>query len=229
MQKRQSDESDDEHEDGHHNGDSGSDDDPEDDDPILGLSDSEDDEVQDSEETDDDNDDEGATALAESMRLSLPSNTKQSLANSVLTSLRKQEAALREGQINDSLRKLRLSLGDKAWMLRNTVRDAPGGKEKLRAWSGVKTKDKEVRRHVKQYTQASAALRRMGMGAQWKSITKEDLKMPGDITEANRTGQRSSVLAWFWRLEDGEAVGEMARSGQMGECRIALHDYSQSY
>jgi hypothetical protein len=95
-------------------------------------------------------------------------------------------------------------------MLRNTVRDAPGGKKKLRAWSGVKTKDKEVRRHVKQYTQASAALRRMGMGAQWKPITKEDLKMPGDITEANRTGQRSSVLVWFWRLEDGEAVGEMA-------------------
>ncbi|KAJ7189424.1 hypothetical protein GGX14DRAFT_383282, partial [Mycena pura] len=64
---------------------------------------------------------------------------------------------------------------------------------------------------VKQYTQASAALRRMGMGAQWKPITKEDLKMPGDITETNRIGQRSSVLAWFWRLEDGEAVGEMAQ------------------
>ncbi|KAJ7208950.1 hypothetical protein GGX14DRAFT_395577 [Mycena pura] len=162
MHKHQPDESDDEHEDGHHNGESGSEDHSEDDDPIP---------ERDVEETEDD-DSEGTTALAESMRLSLPSNTKQSPANSVLISLRKQEAALREGQINDSLRKLRLALGDKAWMLRNTVRDAPGGKEKLRAWSGVKTKDKEGRRHVKQYTQASAALRRMGMGAQWKPITK---------------------------------------------------------
>jgi hypothetical protein len=102
MHKHQPDESDDEHEDGHHNGESGSEDHSEDDDPILGLSDSDSDEERDAEETEDDAD-EGTTALAESMRLSLPSNTKQSPANSVLISLRKQEAALREGQINDSL------------------------------------------------------------------------------------------------------------------------------
>lgn len=58
----------------------------------------------------------------------------------------------------------------------------------------------------------------MGLGEKWKPITKNDLKMSGDMTEANRTGQRAHTLAWFWRLEDGAAVGEMEDSGPMSEC-----------
>ncbi|KAJ7315613.1 hypothetical protein DFH08DRAFT_661636, partial [Mycena albidolilacea] len=65
---------------------------------------------------------------------------------------------------------------------------------------------------VQIYTQATNALRRMGMGAQWRPITKQDLTMSGDLTEANRMGQRSSTLAWFWRLEDGDAIGEILES-----------------
>ncbi|KAJ6556076.1 hypothetical protein B0H19DRAFT_947611 [Mycena capillaripes] len=94
-------------------------------------------------------------------------------------------------------------------MLRNNVRDASGGKGKLRAWSGVKQKSKEVGKHVKLYREATAALQRMSRGARWRPITKDDLKMSGDMVEANRTGQRAQTLAWFWRLEDGGAIGEM--------------------
>jgi hypothetical protein len=160
-----------------------------------------------------------STIVVENMRLSLPSNLKRGgLGHEIFTSLRNQEATLREGQINESLRKLRMALGEKAWMLRNNVRDASGGKGKLRAWSGVKQKTKEVGKHLKLYRQATSALRRMGLGEKWKPITKNDLKMSGDMTEANRTGQRAHTLAWFWRLEDGAAVGEMEDSGPMSEC-----------
>ncbi|KAJ7096180.1 hypothetical protein C8R44DRAFT_562025, partial [Mycena epipterygia] len=162
--------------------------------------------------------DDSATVLPEKMHLSLPSNLKKGrMASDLYSTLRTQEATIREGQINESLRKLRMALGDKAWMLRNNVRDASGGKGKLRAWSGVNQKDKEVRKCLKVYGQATAALHRMGMGEKWKPITKDDLKMSGDMTEANRTGQRSSTLAWFWRLEDDGATGEMQESSQMSE------------
>ncbi|KAJ6619131.1 hypothetical protein B0H10DRAFT_1743673, partial [Mycena sp. CBHHK59/15] len=59
---------------------------------------------------------------------------------------------------------------------------------------------------LKVYHQATAALRRMGMREKWKPITKDDLKMSGDMIEANRTGQRAHTLAWFWRLEDDGAL-----------------------
>jgi hypothetical protein len=86
-----------------------------------------------------------STVLAENMRLSLPSNLKRgAIGHDIFTSLRNQEAKIREDQINESLQKLRRALGEKAWMLRNNVRDASGGKGKLRAWSGVKQKAKEV-------------------------------------------------------------------------------------
>jgi hypothetical protein len=199
------------------------------DDEIVGdIFDSEDEEEEDLwEETNEEGFEEEAeeghansTVLAENMRLSLPSNLKRgAIGHDLFTSLRNQEANIREGQINESLRKLRRALGEKAWMLRNNVRDASGGKGKLRAWSGVKQKAKEVGQHLKTYRQATASLRRMGLGAEWKPITKEDLKMSGDMVEANRTGQRMHTLAWFWRLEDGGAVGEINESGVMGECK----------
>ncbi|KAF7357069.1 hypothetical protein MSAN_01300900 [Mycena sanguinolenta] len=69
------------------------------------------------------------TIEAERMRLSLPSNLKRvHIQADLYATLQKQEATMREGQINDALRKLRLTLGAKAWMLRNKVRNARGGK-----------------------------------------------------------------------------------------------------
>ncbi|KAJ7719074.1 hypothetical protein B0H14DRAFT_3629631, partial [Mycena olivaceomarginata] len=183
----------------------------------VDLSDSDEEEEDWEEDSSDEGDPQGAVEVEE-VRLSLPSNLKDvPLAQGLRTTLYKQEGTLREGQINDSLRKLRLALGAKSWMLRNNVRGASGGRARTRAWDGVKTRDLEIRRCVQIYTQATSALRRMRMGAQWQPITKQDLAMSGDLTEANRVGQRSSTLAWFWRLEDGAAIGEIDESGEMGE------------
>ncbi|KIM76022.1 hypothetical protein PILCRDRAFT_78150, partial [Piloderma croceum F 1598] len=42
-----------------------------------------------------------------------------------------------------------------------------------------------------------------------KDITRENMKMAGDVTEENRVGQQSSTLAWFWRL-GGDPASEDA-------------------
>ncbi|KAJ7026030.1 hypothetical protein C8F04DRAFT_966980 [Mycena alexandri] len=138
----------------------------------------------------------------------LPSNLKQDhLSQELRTILQSQETEMWEGQINYAVQQLCLALGAKAWWLRNDVQNAGGGKGKTCAWGGVKAKDLDVRRHVQIYTQAVAAQHRIGARAKWKPMTKQDLLMSGDITEANQTGQRFSTLLWFWRLEDGGALG----------------------
>jgi hypothetical protein len=52
-------------------------------------------------------------------------------------------------------------------------------------------------------------------------ITPEDMKMSGDITEENRIGQRSSVLAWFWRLGSDVAMEEVDLNPRMKECECS--------
>ena len=49
-------------------------------------------------------------------------------------------------------------------------------------------------------------------------ITPEDMNMSGNITEENWMGQRSSVLAWFWRLESDVAMEEVELNPRMKEC-----------
>ncbi|KAJ7226572.1 hypothetical protein C8J57DRAFT_1252507 [Mycena rebaudengoi] len=127
-----------------------------------------------------------AKVPAENIQLSLPSRLKKRRDGSsrIYEDLCCQEATLRVNQINKALHGLQMALGDKAWMLRNTVR---------------------------------SALQHMGQAGDWPPITRADLKMRGDLTEANRMGQQSDTLAWFWRLEDLGAEEEMQRSGRMSE------------
>ncbi|KAJ6543299.1 hypothetical protein B0H10DRAFT_1854422, partial [Mycena sp. CBHHK59/15] len=168
---------------------------------------------------DEDDEDAGTTYLVENIRLSLPSSPKaKHMGAEQYKDLCRQEATLHEGQINDALQGLRIALGEKAWMLRNNVRDASGGKDKLHAWSGVTKKSKDVRKHLKIYNHAYSALQHMGQGEKWKPITKTDLNMKGDMIEVNCTGQRAHTLAWFWRLEDSPASDEIQQSGKMLEC-----------
>jgi len=51
-----------------------------------------------------------------------------------------------------------------------------------------------------------------------QDITPEDMKMAGDVTEENRVGQRSSMLAWFWRLGSDSAIDEVKVNPRTKEC-----------
>jgi len=54
---------------------------------------------------------------------------------------------------------------------------------------------------------------------EFNDITEADLKMPGDIIEENRIGQRSDQLPWFWRL-DGQLQGDELNP-RMKECKYS--------
>lgn len=115
------------------------------------------------------------------------------------------EIELREGQANDALEALRAGLAEKALRFRIEVKPAKSQKTATRAWDSVHRADKQIKAAVQSYKLARSALIRLEASAsllsQYQEIKKEDLKMSKDIVEENRVGQRSSELAWFWRLD----------------------------
>jgi hypothetical protein len=77
--------------------------------------------------------------------------------------------------------------------------------------------ESRVQQAAREYNRARAALQRLDAAdSKFKEITKADLKMPSDVVEENRIGQRSDTLAWFWRL-DNIVEGE-EQSTRMKEC-----------
>ena len=74
-----------------------------------------------------------------------------------------------------------------------------------------------IQQAVREYKRARSAVQRLGsLDPQYQDITKDDLKMPGDVVEENRIGQRSEKLSWLWRLDGGMKGGEC--SERMKEC-----------
>lgn len=131
-----------------------------------------------------------------------------------------QETALREGQANDALAGLRNSLAYLSLVFRTKVRNAKSQYTKTRAWDEVGKANIQLRKYVSTYRTARNALIQLGAPRetlnQFQEIKKDNLKMPGDIVEANRIGQRSDAVAWFWRL-DNDKDGD--NEGWMKECK----------
>ena len=77
--------------------------------------------------------------------------------------------------------------------------------------------ESRIQQAVKEYKRARSAVQRLGsLDLKYQDITKDDLKMPGDVVEENRIGQRSEKLSWLWRLDGGMKGGEC--SERMKEC-----------
>jgi hypothetical protein len=138
-------------------------------------------------------------------------------------SLMDQEKELRVGQANQSLEKIRLSLGHKSLLLRNVVRNASGQKSMTRAWGEVDRVDEKVKKEVAVYHCARHALISLGAEeelAKFRPIQPSDLKMSGDIVEENRIGQRNDALPWFWRID---GAGHNLDDDWMKECTMLFH------
>jgi len=83
--------------------------------------------------------------------------------------------------------------------------------------------DAKINRIAASYNHAKEAQERLGYDdPNYHQIIKSDLQMPADITEANRIGQRSYKLPWFWRI--GGQVEEGESSQQMKDCKCELND-----
>ncbi|KAG2150343.1 uncharacterized protein EDB93DRAFT_1103558 [Suillus bovinus] len=123
--------------------------------------------------------------------LPLPSNLSIVRCNELgLTDLMKEETALHEGQANDALHAIRVHLGDKAVIFRNTIRSAKSQASSTRAWTQLaKLPDHDL---LKKYL----------------PLKKEHLKANAAVADPNARGQRDTTLAWFWSINaQGDTSG----------------------
>ncbi|KAG1740442.1 uncharacterized protein EDB91DRAFT_1082000 [Suillus paluster] len=129
----------------------------------------------------------------------LPSNISQVRCKELgLMDLMKEETTLREGQANDALHAIRVHLGDKAVIFRNTVR-----------LQLANLPDHDL---LKKYL----------------PLKKEDLKTSSAVADPNARGQRDMTLSWFWSLDvQGDTSGNdwMTEFYRVNWLRTkALHD-----
>lgn len=173
----------------------------------------------------DPDDNDGEEVVPEAIRLLLPS----SLTHAQRTRLGVQDIAakemqLRQGQANDALEGVRNSLAQVSLVFRTKVREAKSVYTRTRSWNEVQRSNMQVQQHVSRYKTARNALIQLRASpdilGRFLEIKREHLKMPGDIVEANRIGQRSDSLAWFWRLDANKSGNQ---EGWMKECRFNLY------
>lgn len=172
--------------------------------------------------------DEDYLPIPEQSRLLMPSSIGyKQCSEAGLTSLMDQEIQLREGQANDALEDLRMSLAHSCLLSRSRHRALNSQRTDTRVWAEILTTKGAISRHVTRYRRAHQALLNLNADKkQFQCITQEDLRIPADVVEENRIGQRSDSLAWFWRTG---GVGEK-ENGQdwMIECEgcLCLHFFA---
>jgi len=173
-------------------------------------------------EDDEDEDVEDDLLMPEQVRLLMPSSLGyEKCSKAGLTSLMDQEVQLREGQANDALENLRMSLAHLSLLTKHRHGAENSQRTDSRAWAEIHTAKGAVKRHVKTYNRAHQALLNLNVDKeQFLCITKEDLRVPEDVTEENRIGQKSHTLAWFWRI--GGVVEKENEQDWMVECEAYL-------
>ncbi|PIL25832.1 hypothetical protein GSI_11585 [Ganoderma sinense ZZ0214-1] len=140
------------------------------------------------------------------------------------------ERLLREGQMNDALQAIRTGIGYKSLLYRTKVRHAPTYRAKLRSFDDTHIADEGVRKHVRIYTQARAAMEKLFDPADggdtelrtrfrenYKEIKKDDLRATTAVLESFTPGLRNIHAAWFWNIAD-TSIG--ADSQWMKESRL---------
>jgi hypothetical protein len=139
-----------------------------------------------------------------------------------LTHLMKEETTLREGQANDALHAIRVHLGDKAVIFRNTVRSAKSQASSTRAWTQVRSVETTVNFNASIYSKCRSQLAKLpghDLLKKYLPLKKEDLKASSAVADPNARGQRDSTLAWFWSLDvQGDTLG----NDWMTECEWGI-------
>ena len=136
---------------------------------------------------------------------------------------REREIALRIGEANDALQGIRTEIGYKSYLYRAQIRPYKGKNRRTRGWDNIKRSDRELKFHQKVYSHALSALRNLHASAdilaQYKEITKEDLRTVTAVSEPNARGQSKEKLAWFWSLD---VAGDSEGSEHLDECEWVI-------
>ena len=136
-----------------------------------------------------------------------------------LSKLVESERRLRIGQMNDALHAIRVGVGYKSFLYRNSVRPASSQRQKLRSFDDVHVADEGILSNARVYQVAREALIRLydesdpsdsadlaRMTARYKELSKPDLRANTAIIESSVRGLSHLHLAWFWYLDVGESI-----------------------
>jgi hypothetical protein len=125
-------------------------------------------------------------------------------------SLALKEAQLRLAQANESIHKIRLSLGFKSAIYRTQVRLAKSQKKKTRARSAIQGVETTVAEHARIYSMARDAYQRVHPaypdGPELPQLLPEVLHVATLVLGSEQTGQRNTQQSWIWSF--GNAVAD---------------------
>ncbi|KAI9436339.1 hypothetical protein H4582DRAFT_1816946 [Lactarius indigo] len=143
---------------------------------------------------------------AEYISLHLPSHLGRDWCDgNPAEALAKAEIHLREGQLNDSLHHIRISLGHKSYLFRQDVRPARTQRLKTRAWAEVHAAESTVQHHARVYIRARQAMVNLGAGTslldRYKVLRRQDLSVKTSVIAPHVRGQRNKSLPWFWTMD----------------------------
>ncbi|KAI6139481.1 hypothetical protein BKA82DRAFT_4017299 [Pisolithus tinctorius] len=109
-----------------------------------------------------------------------------------LGSLVEQEIHLRQGQANDALHELHLTLVDKAVIFRTDVQKGGNYKMTTRAWGQISNAE---------------AMQLIALGAgedilgKYQELNRADLTVSATNANPNARGHHNDTLAWFWTMD----------------------------
>lgn len=175
-----------------------------------------------------------STAVPERIRIPLPSTLGAKLCMQLnLGVLLEAERQLRIGQMNDALHGVRVGVGYKSFLFRNSVRTASSYRKKLRSFDDVHVADAGVLSNARIYSASRMALECLydhdnprdllllsSQMDRYKTIQKSDLKANTAIIEHAIRGVHNSHLAWFWSLD---VQGDSRDSAWMDESELIMY------
>ena len=163
-----------------------------------------------------------ATEAVEHVKIPLPSTFGAStLQSRQLESLLWKEYQLRQGQANDALQGVRVSIANLSFEYSKKLRKIKKSKvKKTRAWAGIQSVGRVLHHHRLLYAHALRALAKLGdpdgtIGTLYKPLQVKDMQANTAIADPNAAGQRNMRPAWFWA---SDLSGDMEDNSRMVEC-----------
>lgn len=167
-----------------------------------------------------------AAEAVEHVKIALPSAMGEDHLRAYgLQDLLSKEYQLRQGQANDALEGVRVSLANLSFEYGRKLRKIKKSKvKKTRAWATVHAVGRTLHLHRQIYSYAVDAISRLGdpdkmIGRQYKPLLKADMKANTAVADPNARGQSKAKPAWFW---SSNLEGDMQDNERMVECKASL-------
>ena len=160
----------------------------------------------------------------ESRPLPLPSATVPDHldSNAELPEIVSCEFDLRQGQANDALHDLRLSIMYKSYLYRAGVRNnSPTQSYSTRSYGEVRAVQTSIEQAAKTYRLARKVMIKLKpsntLSSKYPALQKEDLRASTAVADSNAPGQRSEILSWIWNISSVPRDGESP--AHLDECQ----------